>query len=185
MQGTLKQIRDIITHKSAIQYAEEMLLEEKNNCVVATFNANTRSVTEEQVPYLEYMLTQWGKPGDLLTACIERSRISKLERYAEYVRLYSGFYKNGGLFVLNKKEKFVSFLYETKEKHHSFSAYNEPCKTFEMLRLHIHYNPLNVDCIDETIKKDLLDRTDQYGYSSDEEDIIRECDYLIRQDRKE
>lgn len=178
---TLKYIIDTITKYTAIQYAEMMLDRERiANNKLHTFNVKTGSHKEQEVPYIEYMKGTWGYSGsDSIDECIWRSRVSKLNEYAKFISLYTGFIENGKVFVLNKKEKFVSFLCSVENR--------GQLQTLGMQKrtavLFTHYNPLNVDCIEECVDKQYLFNgleTNDYEMSQNESWIISECDKLIK-----
>jgi len=178
MNLQLNNIKDIITKFTATQYAEMMVQQEKENFCLTTFNTSTGEVKEEKPEYYEYMRQTWHweeKPS--LEACIESSYISKLNQYAEAVKMYTGWVKNGKLFILNKEEKFVSFL---------FGVVKDGCNLNSkpvLAELHTHYNPLNVDCLEESVSHEhifnQLFGDGKYDISTDEHQLIGECELLI------
>ena len=177
MELQLNKIKDIITKFTATQYAEMMVQQEKENFCLTTINTSTGAVKEEKPEYYEYMRQTWHweeKPS--LEACIESSYISKLNQYAEAVKMYTGWVKNGKLFILNKEEKFVSFLYGIKKD--GFNLDSKP----QSALLYTHYNPLNVDCIEESIAHEHIFNQlfgGKYDISTDEHQLIGECELLI------
>lgn len=180
--NTLKHIIDTITNYTAIQYADMMLDRERvANNKLHLFNVKTGSHKEQEIPYIEYMKSTWGYNGsEDLESCIERSRVSKLKEYAHYIVLYTGFIKNGRVFVLNKKEKFVSFLWDIRNGDKLQSSNGHKVGVTD---LYTHYNPLNVDCISESVSSiHLFDKigNNDYEISCDEKWIISECDKLIK-----
>lgn len=170
IDNLLQYFKEVIEGQSAIEFAEDMLESEKQASILTQLNTSTGKITEKQVPYEEYMKQSWGTEGDTLEKCIERSKISKLNDYAEIVNYYAGFLENGKVFVLNKKEKYVCFLYAVdKEENESY--------------LYVHYNPLNVDIMSEIVDSDYLFKDiglDMFDISTDENRMIDECNKLIR-----
>lgn len=184
MELQLNNIKDIITNFTATQYAEMMVQKEKENFCLTTINTSTGAVKEEKPEYYEYMRQTWHweeKPS--LEACIESSYISKLNQYAEAVKMYTGWVRNGKLFVLNKEEKFVSFLFGVVKDGDNLDS--KPVSA----RLYTHYNPLNVDCIEESIAHEhifnqLFGDNSKYDISTDEHQLIGECELLIEASKK-
>ncbi len=176
-QTSLTRIKEIISTQTAVQYANSRLNHEAENCYLTTMNASTGEIKETESTYYEYMRQTWHwEENPPINACIENSMISKLNEYAEMVNIYAGWIKNGKLFVLNKKEKFVSFLYEVKKDGYSLDA--KPISA----NLYTHYNPLNVDCIEESVNHShLFDgiMSDTYVISVYEDEMIKVCDLLI------
>lgn len=150
---SLSAIKQIISTKTAFQYADEMLKLEKEN----------------SKDYYESMRAMWsGKDNPTLEECIEASRMSKLNRYAEAIKLYTGWISNGKVFVLDKEDKIVYFLYNKRSD--------------GVTELYNHFNPLNVDRISEHVNSKCLSEyivTGKYDVSADEEAIIGECLNLI------
>ncbi len=175
---SLSTIKKILSTQTAIQYAESRLKDEQENYFLTTFNSSSGNFEEVKVDYYEYMRQTWHweeKPP--LQDCVEASRVSKLKEYAGMVERYYGWIKNGKLFVLNKKEKFVSFLYEVK-KDGMFQA--KPTTAM----LYTHYNPLDVDCIEEAVNHSYLFdgiMSDTYDISVYEGEMIKACDLLINE----
>ncbi len=103
----LQYIELIISMYSATEYAEMMIQKEKENFKLTIFNSNDGQFKEVWTSYHNYMRSTWHSDDNApLEQCIDASRMSKLNYYAEIVRLYTGWVKNGKLFVLNKKEGF-------------------------------------------------------------------------------
>lgn len=163
----LERIKYCIENFTAEQYAEIMMEEERETFSLTIMNMKTGSVKKTKPEYYEYMKATWGNENSTIESCIERSRISKLDEYAKYIHLYTGFIRNGGVFVLNKEEKFVSFIYEIKEK---------------LAMLYTHYNPSKADCIEESINSKYLFNNmlkNKYDFSKDENAMIKQCDLLL------
>ncbi len=130
------------------------------------------------------MTQYWGSgKNPTFEQSVEASRRSKLDQYAKDISMYTGWVKNGKIFVLNKKEKFVSFLYEITRAGHSLDS--KP----KTISLRTHYNPRNVDCVEQHIwaKRFPIDASfkvspmtnDEYEISTDEKKLIKQCDKLI------
>ncbi len=175
---SLDTIKKITTYQSARDYAFARLGEEKKNCSLTTMNAASGEVKNTKPEYYEYMRQTWHwEKNPTLEACIDNSITSKMLEYAEMVKLYAGWIKNGRLFVLNKKGKYVSFLYEVKREFAFLDS--KPISAM----LYTHYNPLNVDCIEESVKHEYLFdgiMSDTYDISVYEEEMIKACDLLIK-----
>lgn len=177
MKTELEQIKDIISTFNAFEYAEILVQTEKKHSSVTQLNIKTNKSKAVVLDYEDYMKQVWSTKKEVaLEECIEASRNSKLNEYAKLIQMYTGWIQNGRLFVLNKAEKFVSFIYEIKKDGYTLNAKPKTviCKT--------HYNPLNVDCIEENISAKHLSETiinGGYEISKDEKYLIKECDKLI------
>jgi hypothetical protein len=168
---SLDEIKKIITEFTPMEWASMQLEVEKENCTLTTLNTSTGKVSSTQVDYYEYMAKTWhNKDKPPITECIENSLVAKLEYFSRLVALYTGFVKTGRLFVLNKKERFVSFYF----------AKGHPGQNDGFSNLYVHYNPLGIDVVEETIFNKHLSR-DYYEISTDEEALITKCDSLINQ----
>lgn len=122
--------------------------------------------------YFYHMSQMYGNQDETLEVLEERMRISAIKDYGNCASKYAGFYDNGRVFILNKKEKFVSFLFK-KEMNMDWGS------------LLTHYNPLNIECFEEGIKLSLIfNNKEKYDYSQNEEELIRECDRLIIEEEK-
>ncbi len=184
-------IKGTLTNFTAFQYAQTLVDIEKEKCTVLTFNAQTGVTKPEKLSYYEYLDASYGlgknEPIELL---IERNFDSALKEYERMLEQYTGFNKHGKVFILNKKEKFVSFLYDVyiilPEGGRASRLSKEPKKgESKRVTIHIHYNPLNVDCIEDHMGHDdlfgrVMNGTGDYGISLDEESLIKECDELIK-----
>lgn len=173
---SLDQIKNIITEFTPMQWANMQLQKEKEDCTLTTLNTTTGKVSSTQVDYYEYMAKTWhSKDKPPIVECIENSLHAKLEDFSRLIALYTGFVKNGRLFFLNKKEKYVCFICES----------DWPSSNHGFVGGHIHYNPLHVDIIAERIPdKRILDNHlsyDNYEISTDEQDLIAKCDSLINE----
>ncbi len=181
-QRELDAIKDIITKHTAIEYADLMIEKERSKGTnsVLTYNSKTGEYKNEMVPYEEYMQGYWGGSKDTLEKCVQNSYVSKLNQYSKCVELYSGWIKNGGLFVLHKREKLITFLYKIEKDGYSLDA--KPKNSL----LYIHYNPLNVDFIETSVRHEYLFNVltddiwdEDYDISADEELIIKELEKII------
>lgn len=172
----LQRIETIITNYTATEYADMMIQREKENFSLTVLDTNTNTIKQVDCDYYEYMRQMWHwEENPPLEKCIENSYISKLQDYAELTSTYAGFIKNGRLFVLNKKEKFVSFLYNTTKDSARLSA--KP----KNIELKTNYNPNKVDCISETLKASYFDKLIQNGdfiVSKDGKELNELCDKL-------
>lgn len=172
----LQHIQWILDSYSAFEYAEIRLEQERNNFSLCTMNTSTGEVKETKPEYYEYMKQTWHyKDSPPLEECIENSRNSKLMEYAKMLKMWTGFIENGKLFVLNKKEKFVSFIYEIEKDGIGLSA--KPISVIAKT----HYNPKKVDCIEDVFNAKYLSseiEKELYDISKDEKALINECNVL-------
>ena len=176
MKTQLQYIKEIITNHTAVQYAEMMLEKEKKNCTIHIFNASTRKVIQKNMNYYEYMKQTWHwEDNPPIEECIEASRISKLNEYAEAVQMYSGWIKNGKLFVLNKREAFVSFIYKIDKE----SLMRD--SKIKSVIVRTNYNPREVDCIEESLNPRYFSEMisdEHYDISKNEKELNALCDKL-------
>lgn len=85
-----------------------------------------------------------------------------LKQYAENVIVLAGFFEMGKVFVLNKREKYISFIAQEDKKK----------KTITLVT---NYNPYGVDCIEENMSADrLFMDTDRHEFSLNEARLIKE-----------
>jgi len=166
-KNKLQEIEEIITTYTAMDFAQLLLDREQESTTITVFN-NRSGIRTEKVSYVEYMKHTWGSQDDNdIDVLICRSRDSKLKEYAKYIQLYTGFNKQGKVFVLNKEDKIVSFLYAEEGK---------------IAKLYTHYNPLEIDCIESSCSSEYLFRkmmVNLYDFSKSESEMIKECDRLI------
>ncbi len=181
-QRELDAIKDIITKHTAIEYADLMIEKErsKGENDMLIYNSKTGAYSTEVVPYKEYMQNYWGNSKDTLEKCVQNSYVSKLNRYSKCIELYSGWIDNGKLFVLHKREKLITFLYKVEKD--SFKLNAKPKNAL----LYIHYNPLDVDFIETSVRHEYLFNglvddiwSEEYDISADEEMIIKELEKII------
>jgi hypothetical protein len=147
----LDKILEIISNDSAMSFAERIM-----------------QLESQEKNYEAKMRTMWGNDTEPLENCIERSKISYLRRYAEAVKLYTGFLQNGKVFVLDKEYKQIFFLHKSDK--HVAGLYN-------------HYNPLNVDCIETGISAKYFSggvENGRYDVSQSDDDLIEELEALMK-----
>lgn len=97
----------------------------------------------------------------------DRLIASCLRRYATHCEAMAGFIECGKVFVINRRDKIVFFLAGNKDG----VAWLIP-----------HYNPLNVDCIEQRTPVDHIFKNEANGiwdFSKDESKIISELDGLL------
>lgn len=157
---TLQRIEKILKEHTAFSYAEYVLECKKE--ILKTRGED----------YFYHLSQMYGNSDEALEVLEERMRISAIKHYGDYTSKYAGFYDNGKVFILNKKEKFVSILFEKNNKTNS-------------VHLLTHYNPLLIDCIQHSITSSYVFNNEScYDYSQNEEELIRECDRLIIEEEK-
>jgi hypothetical protein len=176
MKTQLKYIEEIITNYSAVKYAEIMLEKEKENFTLLEYNTQIGKTKETKPSYYEYMKQMWHwKDNPPIEECVEASRLSKLNKYAEMVQMYSGWIKNGRLFVLNKKEGFVSFLYKLEKEGYTLNS------KIRTVVIRTNYNPKGVDCIEDNINPKYFSEMisdEHYDISKNEKELNDLCDQL-------
>ena len=170
---TISEILDIIKERTPYSYAYWRMHCDMKNPIVHVFNSGTGDHTQKKVSYEEYLQTNFGKPGDSIEVCKNRCVVSYLEDYAYLINLYTGWVNNGKLFVLNTQEKYISFLFEKAKIAESPS----------IIKLHTNYNPLGVDCIEQSMPvfqyQKLID-SQHLVQDTDENKLIQLCDELIK-----
>lgn len=177
MKTELQRIEEIITNYTAIEYAEMMIEQEKENFVLATLNTTTGEIQETKPSYYEYMKQVWHwEDNPTLEDCVQASRLSKLNKYSEAIQMYTGWVKNGKLFVLNKKEGFVSFLFKLEKDGNALNSKVHSVVT------RINYNPKEVDCIEDYLSpkyfEDMIS-DEYYDISKNEQELNDLCDELF------
>lgn len=176
MKTELQNIEEIITIYTATEYADMMVKKEKENFALSTFNSKTCEVKETNPSYYEYMKQMWHwEENPTLEECVQASRLSKLNQYAEAIEMYSGWVENGKIFVLNKKEGFVSFVFKLEKEDYTL---NSKIKT---VRIRTNYNPKNVDCIEESISPEYFNERicdEYYDISKNEKELNILCDKI-------
>ena len=172
METGLQYITEVLDKLSAFEFAESRLNQEKEHTTITMLNTESGIVSSNKVSYEDYMKGTWSnKESATLEECIEESRMSALDEYAEMVDLHTGFIRNGRVFVLDKTDKIVFFLYDQHED-----------KGQKWASLYTHYNPKNIDCIETMVNSKYLFEDmekDKYEISQDEGWIIKECHKLI------
>lgn len=92
---------------------------------------------------------------------------SHLERYSDNVQALAGFLKMGSVFILDKQDKLIYFLASED-------------KVRGTVRLVANYNPLGVDCLEISIRSDMLFKTtERFEFSLTEDKLMKELHALI------
>jgi hypothetical protein len=156
MQTQLQIIKDVLTNYTAFSFADEKL------------SAVKKGVSKRNENYYEYMSQVFsGAENPTIDECEETAKREFIAEYGKCCDLYSYWQKNGKLFILDRKNKFVLFLYKKDEERHIAVT---------------HYNPLNYDCFEWGMSnKEFFEGLENgdFDLSADENDIIKECDLLI------
>lgn len=148
----LDQIVFTLKNYSALSFAETKLAAIKENCKKRNEN------------YHSYM-------SDLFSGNIEECEqlaiIQYINEYKKCCEIYAGWIANGKVFILDRRDKLVLFLYKKDKTTHSAV---------------VHYNPLNVDLIEYSCPnfqffKDF--EAGRYDVSVNEDLIIKECAELL------
>lgn len=155
MQTVLEYIKTTIEQHTALSFAEQMLSMAKMQF----------STTESYYDYLYHLFSNDPSPT------IEELEGQLIDTYAKlyvnYVKMLEGWKSHGSLFVLDKRNNLVMFIFNIDDVTHD--AY-------------VHYNPTKFDCIkwsmpNNTFFKGVED--DDFVLSKDETEMIRECDARI------
>lgn len=113
-----------------------------------------------------YLQTAFGDGNTGTKTCMDRFKTSSYNRYAEMIKLYNGWIKNGRVFILDKEQRHIYFLYKSD----NLTA-----------NIYTHYNPFNYDCIEAGIKASHFNteiRNERYDISQDDELLIKELHEL-------
>ena len=110
-----------------------------------------------------------GKDNPTIEECEENAIRTFVSEYAKMCEIYTGWLKNGKVFILDKRDKFILALYKVDDITHSAIA---------------NYNPLNVDCIEQSVANNQFfkELENRFEISTDEEMLIKECDLLIKEE---
>jgi hypothetical protein len=148
----LDYIRTTVKTKSAVEYAFEKVIQ----CVL--FGE-------------DYMRDMYGgAKNEALEQLKQKCYLDHIKGYSDMCLKFVGFETNGSLFVLDKREKFVCFIYDIREHENGQTSAD----------MYIHYNPLKVDIIEQSVpSKFIFDDFENWSISKDEQSIIKECDELI------
>ena len=148
MKG-LDQIEFTLKNYSAITFAETKLQAEKD--------APNRD-------YYTYMRNCYsGKDNPTIEECEQNAFLQFINEYKKCCEIYAGWVSNGKVFILDKRDKLVLFLYKKDDVAHSSI---------------VHYNPLNVDLIEQSCPNNHFFKefeSGRYDMSTNEDLIIKEC----------
>ena len=105
--------------------------------------------------------------GADIKECEENAIRTFVSEYSKMCEIYSGWLKNGKVFILDKRDKFILALYKVDDISHSAI---------------VNYNPLNVDCIEQSVSNNQFfkELENRFEISADEEMLIKECDELVK-----
>lgn len=108
-----------------------------------------------------------GKNNPTIKECEENAIRTFISEYAKMCEIYAGWLKNGKVFILDKRDRFVLALYKVDDISHSAIA---------------NYNPLNVDCIEQSVSNNQFfkELETRFEISENEEMLIKECDELVK-----
>ena len=108
-----------------------------------------------------------GKDNPTIEECEENALRTFVYEYAKMCEIYAGWLKNGKVFILDKRDKFILALYKVDDIAHLAIS---------------HYNPLNVDCIEQSVSNNhfFKELENRFEISADEEMLIKECDELVK-----
>jgi len=146
----LNRIIKVLTEESAISFAEKKLKK-----------------LREEINYQEILKQCYsGKDNPTIDECIENAIATFISEYKKMCEIYSGWLKNGKVFILDKRDKFVLALYKVDDIAHKAIS---------------HYNPSNVDCIEQSVSNNQFfkELENRFEISTDEELLIKECDELL------
>jgi len=108
-----------------------------------------------------------GKDNPTIQECEENAIRTFVSEYAKMCEIYAGWIKNGKVFILDKRDRFVLALYKVDDIAHKAIS---------------HYNPLNIDCIEQSTSNNQFfkELEIRFEISADEEMLIKECDELVK-----
>ena len=133
-----------------------------------SFAENKLETLRSQKDYSEMMKQCYsGKDNPTIEECEETALRTFISEYAKMCEIYSGWIKNGKVFILDKRDRFVLALYKVDDIAHKAIA---------------HYNPLNVDCIEQSTSNNhfFKELEIRFEISADEKMLIKECDELVK-----
>ena len=133
-----------------------------------SFAENKLEILKSQKDYGETMKQCYsGKDNPTIQECEENALRTFISEYAKMCEIYAGWIKNGKVFILDKRDRFVLALYKVDDIAHKAIS---------------HYNPLNIDCIEQsTSNKHFFEQLNiRFDISTDEELLIKECDELVK-----
>ena len=156
MDTQLKLIIDVLKNKTAFSFADEKLSQVK------------KGVLERKENYYDYMYQVFsGSENPTLDECEINAKAQYVSEYARCCDLFTGWIKNGSIFILDRRNKFVLFLYQKDNIRHKAIT---------------NYNPLNYDCYEWSMPNKQFFKgleTGEFDLSKNENDIINECNKLI------
>jgi hypothetical protein len=156
MQTQLQIIKDVLTNHTAYSFADEKL------------SAVKKGVSERNENYYEYMYQVFsGAKNPTIEECEENANRQFISEYGKCRELLTGWQKNGSLFILDRKNKIVLFLYKKDKERHSAVS---------------HYNPTNYDCLEWAMSNNRFFaglENGEFVLSKDEDELIKMCDFLI------
>jgi hypothetical protein len=156
MKTQLQIIQNALTNHTAYSFAQEKLSDVK------------KMFLERSEDYYQHMhQTYSGAENPTIEECEKNAIRQFIFEYGQCCELFTGWQRNGSLFILDRKNRFVLFLYKKDEERHSAVT---------------HYNPLNYDCFEWSMStKRFFEGLEngEFDLSANENEIIKECDLLI------
>lgn len=156
MKNKIEYINKLLKTHTAFSFAEEKLSDIKKGCI------------ERKEDYRDYMYDVFsGSVNPIIKECEQNAIHQFVLEYAKLCQVLIGFLVNGSVFILDRKNKFVSFLYEHRKGMYSAMTY---------------YNPTNYDCLEWCNEEEVFIgkiQSEEFILSKNENDIIKECDLLI------
>lgn len=106
-----------------------------------------------------------GKDNPSIDECEKAAYCQYVSEYAECCNIYKGWIENGYLFILDRRDRVVSFLYKKDDTHHGAV---------------VHFNPFSVDLIEYTHRNDLFfsELGKRFELSKNEMELMDECSNL-------
>ena len=153
MQTQLEIIRDILKNYTAFSFAEKKLQAERDS---------------PNRDYFTYMRNSYsGKDNPTIEECEENAKRQFISEYSKCCQLLTGWQFNGSVFILDRRNKFVLFLYHKDNSAHKAVT---------------HYNPLEYDCYEWGMSNERFFeglKKGEFDLSTNENELIKECDVLI------
>jgi hypothetical protein len=151
MENTIDRVRRILNDYSAQSW----------------FRAKFDNAEQKQgVKFDEWLQIMYGSGKTGKQTCIDRFKLSCYNEYADMIKKYTGFIENGKVFVLDKDQKHIYFLYKSDK---------------QTANIYTHHNPFNYDCIEAGIKAEWFNKeviSEKYIISIDEDYLITELNKL-------
>ena len=126
-----------------------------------SFAENKLDNLRRDVNYQEMMKQCYsGKDNPTIEECEENAIRTFIYEYSKMCEVYAGWLKNGKVFILDKRDRFILAVYKVDDTSHLAIT---------------HYNPLNVDCIEQSVSNNQFfkELENRFEISANEEMLIK------------